>query len=74
MFKLYESLKHMRSMRTNATDKSDRTSIGLRRDVLERVRAQKRGGETFDSLLVRMCEQYDPEPPVYNSPEAEPDA
>jgi glucan phosphoethanolaminetransferase (alkaline phosphatase superfamily) len=27
----------------------------------DRLRAQKRGGETYDELLLKMLEQYDPD-------------
>ena len=37
------------------------TTIGVSRDTHELVKAQKRAGESFDTLLRRMCEQYDPE-------------
>ena len=37
------------------------TTIGVSFDTHERVKAQKRAGESFDTLLRRMCEQYDPE-------------
>jgi predicted CopG family antitoxin len=30
-------------------------------DVRNAVRSMKRGGETYDELLIKMMEQYDPE-------------
>lgn len=39
----------------------DRTSIKLEKRVRNRLRSAKRGGETYNQLLDRMLEQYDPE-------------
>lgn len=38
------------------------TTIGVSRETKAKAEAQKRGGETFDTLLRKMAEQYDPEP------------
>jgi hypothetical protein len=38
-----------------------RTSIKLEKRVRNRLRNAKRGGETYNQLLDRMLEQYDPE-------------
>ncbi len=35
--------------------------IPVSRSTRDLVKAQKRGGETYDDLLQRMVEQYDPE-------------
>lgn len=35
--------------------------IPCSKETREAVAAQKRGGETYDSLLQKMVEQYDPE-------------
>jgi predicted CopG family antitoxin len=35
-------------------------SISVRRDVRDRVRSLKRGGESYTSLLDRMAKQYQP--------------
>lgn len=37
-----------------------KTSIPCQRGTLETLKARKRGGETWDSLLRKMSEQYDP--------------
>lgn len=37
------------------------TSIPCSGETLKRVRKLKRGGETFDQLLEKMAEQYDPD-------------
>lgn len=42
------------------------TTIGISRDTKRIVQAQKRGGETFDALLRKMAEQYEPEVPEVN--------
>jgi len=39
----------------------ERTSIKLNKGVRNRLRAQKRGGETYSQLIDRMIEQYDPQ-------------
>jgi hypothetical protein len=36
------------------------TTIGVSADTHELIKSRKRGGESFDTLLQRMCEQYDP--------------
>ncbi|WP_109745684.1 antitoxin VapB family protein [Salinigranum rubrum] len=36
---------------------NDWTSLSVRKDVYEKVKARKRGGETFNELLQRLCEQ-----------------
>lgn len=38
-----------------------KTSIPISSDTLEFARSRKRGGETWDALLRKMAEQYDPE-------------
>lgn len=40
---------------------ANETRIPCSRETRERVRAQKRGGENYDSVLRKMVEQYDPE-------------
>lgn len=40
---------------------STKTSIPISSDTLEFARSRKRGGETWDALLRKMAEQYDPE-------------
>jgi hypothetical protein len=37
------------------------TSMTVKRSTYRRVKACKRGGETFDQLLAAMSEQYNPE-------------
>lgn len=37
------------------------TSIPVSPATRERLKAQKRGGETWDSLLQKMNERYDPD-------------
>lgn len=39
----------------------ERTSIKLDRQVRDRLRAQKRGGEDYSQLIEKMIDQYDPE-------------
>jgi hypothetical protein len=41
--------------------REDRAQIYCRAETKEVVRALKRGGETFDEVLHRMADQYDPE-------------
>jgi hypothetical protein len=36
------------------------TSIPCSEEVRRRVKAEKRGGETYDELLQKMVEQYEP--------------
>jgi len=38
-----------------------RTSIPCDRDTLEAVRQLKRHGQSYDTLLRKMADQYDPE-------------
>lgn len=40
--------------------RNDRAQIYCRAETKEEVRARKRGDETFDELLCRMVDQYDP--------------
>lgn len=40
---------------------AERTSIKLERQIRDRLRGAKRGGETYNQLLDKMLEQYDPE-------------
>ena len=35
--------------------------IAIANETRERLRGQKRGGETYDRLLKKMIEQYDPD-------------
>lgn len=44
--------------------------IAVSTETRDRVRANKRGGETYDQLLQKMAEQYDPEE-VAREPPAE---
>lgn len=39
----------------------DWTSIGVRVDTRDRIRSMKRGGESYDELVNRIIDQYDPE-------------
>ena len=39
------------------------TAIPCSKDIRNRVRAQKRGGESYDRLLEKMVSQYDPAAP-----------
>lgn len=41
--------------------KTDETRLPCSKEARELVAAQKRGGETYDSVLRKMVEQYDPE-------------
>ena len=41
--------------------KRNRTSIACDPNTLETVRSLKRCGETYDNLLRKMANQYDPE-------------
>ena len=41
--------------------KAQETRIPCSRDTRELVRALKRGGENYDSVLRKMVKQYDPE-------------
>ena len=38
-----------------------RTSIPVSDNVHERIKNLKRGGESFDELLLKMADQYEPE-------------
>lgn len=40
---------------------TNESRIPVTRSTLELVKAQKRGGETYDTLLQKMVKQYDPE-------------
>jgi hypothetical protein len=40
---------------------AERTSIKLEKQVRDRLKAKKRGGETYNQLIDRMLEQYNPE-------------
>jgi len=37
------------------------SSIPVSREVRQLIKSQKRGGESYDSLLKKMVNQYDPE-------------
>ena len=39
----------------------DRTTISVTEDTLMYVRSYKRGGESYDDLLQKMVNQYEPE-------------
>jgi hypothetical protein len=41
--------------------RNDRAQIYCRAETKEKVRALKRGGETFDEVLRRLADQCDPE-------------
>lgn len=41
--------------------KADETRLPVSYEVRSLIAAQKRGGETYDSLLRKMAAQYDPE-------------
>ncbi len=47
--------------RYGTAESMGRSSIPCREETHERVKALKRGGETWDSLLNKMADQYDPE-------------
>jgi hypothetical protein len=49
----------MRTDPTYPTNANTRIPVSVR--TRELVKAQKRGGETYDRLLRRMVNQYDPE-------------
>ena len=40
---------------------SEYASIGVKAETHERVQSLKRGGETYDELLRKMADAYDPE-------------
>lgn len=42
----------------------DETRLPCSRETRDLVASQKRGGETYDSVLRKMVEQYDPEEAV----------
>lgn len=44
-----------------------KSRIPVSRSTRELVKAQKRGGETYDDLLRQMVEQYDPNGPTSKS-------
>ena len=43
-------------------------SISVRKDVRDRVRSLKRGGESYTDLLNRMAKQYQPPEPGKGEP------
>jgi len=45
--------------------KADETRIPVSRETRRIVKRQKRGGQTYDSLLRRMVKQYEPEIPQH---------
>lgn len=47
----------------------DRVQIYCSSAVREQVKAQKRGGETYDDVLRKMVSQYDPEGRLEQEPE-----
>jgi hypothetical protein len=49
------------------TERKTGARIAISKDRRDELRAAKRGGETYDQLLRKMVEQYDPE-------EADPEA
>jgi hypothetical protein len=40
------------------------TAVSITHDTRDTIRALKRGGESWSTLLEKMAEQYDPELPV----------
>lgn len=42
---------------------SDRTTIACSPETRRLVQSKKRGGQTYDELLRRMVDQYNPEAP-----------
>lgn len=44
----------------------DWTSIPVKPETFEAVKRMKRGGETFDELVNKMCERYNPDNPEAN--------
>jgi len=51
--------------------KTDTVLIYCSRETKERIRKLKRGGETFDALLTRMAEQYNPDEAPENDEETQ---
>jgi hypothetical protein len=45
---------------------SEKTSISCRRETLEKARRKKRGGESWDSLIRKMADNYTPTTPEDN--------
>jgi len=45
----------------SATERNTDARIAVSSETRDLVRAQKRAGETYDQLLRKMVEQYDPE-------------
>lgn len=45
----------------NMVSVSDWANIKIRPDTRDQVRSLKRGGESYDELLQKMAQQYDPE-------------
>jgi hypothetical protein len=43
------------------TDRSSGARIAISPETRDDIRNQKRGGETYDRLLQKMIEQYDPD-------------
>jgi hypothetical protein len=41
--------------------RTDRANIKISPNTRDRVKSLKRGGESYDELLQKMAEQYDPE-------------
>lgn len=41
---------------------SEYVSIGVKPETRDRVQSLKRGGETYDELLRKMADAYEPEP------------
>lgn len=39
----------------------DRTSIKVSKDVRDRLKAQKRAGESYEQLIDKMIQQYNPQ-------------
>lgn len=44
-----------------AVNNDSEARIAVSSETRDKVRANKRGGETYDQLLQKMAEQYDPE-------------
>jgi hypothetical protein len=47
-----------------ATERNTDARIAVSAETRDLVKAQKRGGETYDELLRKMAKEYDPEPPA----------
>lgn len=52
-------------MVTGCMTKTSESRIPCSRKTLELVKAQKRGGMTYDTLLKQMVEQYEPTDPQH---------